>query len=62
MTDEKKFWELSKEEQDEQIRKDLKEMAHWYGGLPEGWKKIREIIDELENNANEAAYERAYRN
>ena len=56
MTDEKKFWELSKEEQEKQIREELKEIAHWLGG----WAELRKVIDELENNANEAAYDRAY--
>lgn len=33
---------------------DLKEIAHYYGG----WNKLREVIDMLEDNENEAAYER----
>jgi hypothetical protein len=36
---------------------DLKEMAHWYG-----FKELRRIIDELEDNENEAAFERFYGN
>jgi hypothetical protein len=33
---------------------DLREIAHWYGG----WDELRKVIDKLENNENEAAYER----
>jgi hypothetical protein len=36
---------------------DLKEMAHWYG-----FKELRRMIDEIENNENEAAAERFYSN
>jgi hypothetical protein len=33
---------------------DLREMAHYYGG----WDELRKVIDRLEDNDNEAAYER----
>jgi hypothetical protein len=42
--------------QEGQNRFDLKEMAHYYGG----WSELRKVIDELEQNDNEAAYDRAY--
>jgi len=34
---------------------DLKELAHYYGG----WKELRKVIDMLEDNENEAAFERS---
>lgn len=33
---------------------DLREMALYYGG----WDELRKVIDRLEDNDNEAAYER----
>lgn len=39
----------------EECRADLKEIAHWFGGFDE----LRKVIDELEEEANEAAYYRA---
>lgn len=33
---------------------DLKEIAHFYGG----WDKLKKVIQNLEDNDNEAAYER----
>jgi hypothetical protein len=33
---------------------DLREMALYYGG----WNELRKVIDRLEDNDNEAAYER----
>lgn len=38
----------------EDCEKDLKEIAHWFGG----WGELRKVIDRLEDNENEAAYER----
>ncbi len=43
-----------KEKVTEEIHTDLKEAAHWFGG----WAELRKVIDMLEDNANEAAYER----
>lgn len=40
--------EISKECED-----DLKEIAFWYGG----WKELRKVIDRLEENENEAAFD-----
>jgi hypothetical protein len=45
---------------EEKIHNDLKEIAHYYGGRPEGWKKLREVIDMLEDNENEAVFERHF--
>lgn len=33
---------------------DLKEISHFYGG----WDELRKVIDRLEDNDNEAKYER----
>lgn len=35
---------------------DLKEIAYWLGG----WDELRKVIDKLEYNDNEAAFERYY--
>jgi hypothetical protein len=40
----------------EGIEADLKEISHYFGG----WSELRKVIDELEQNDNEAAYDRAY--
>lgn len=45
---------LNKEQIEEQNERDLRELAHWYGG----WDKLRKVIDELEDGDNEATYER----
>lgn len=42
------------EEIEKECREDLKEIAHFYGG----WDELRKIIDQLEDNDNEAAWER----
>lgn len=39
----------------EQFEKDIKEAAHWFGGYDD----LRKIIDRLEENDNEAAFERS---
>lgn len=49
------FINMSNDQIKEQNEFDLKEMAHWYGGFDE----LRKIIDRLEENANDAAYERS---
>jgi hypothetical protein len=43
---------------DDQNREDLREIANFYGG----WDELRAVIKELEDNDNEAAYERFYGN
>jgi hypothetical protein len=43
---------------DDQNRADLREIAHFYGG----WDELRAVIKELEDNDNEAAFERFYGN
>ena len=50
--------EISKRTEDitAEIEQDLKEAAHWFGGFDE----LRKVIDRLEENANEAAFERCY--
>jgi hypothetical protein len=39
---------------DEECKTDLKEIAHFYGG----WKELRKVVDNLEDNEDEAAWER----
>jgi hypothetical protein len=53
---EKHFLDMTKEEQEEINRYDLKEMAIYYGG----WKELRRIIDMIEEDEAVAAAERAY--
>jgi predicted patatin/cPLA2 family phospholipase len=43
---------------EDEIYQELKEIVHYLGGRPDGFNKIREIIDTLEDNENEAAWER----
>lgn len=43
-----------KNEIEQEIERDLKEIAHYYGG----WHELKEVIDRLEDNDNEAAFER----
>jgi hypothetical protein len=43
---------------DDQNREDLREIANFYGG----WDELRAVIKELEDNENEAAFERFYGN
>ena len=45
-----------KEKMEDDIKFDLQEAAHWFGG----WDKLREVIKQLEENDNEAAAERYY--
>ena len=53
-TTEKHFLDLTKEEQEEVNEKDLREMKMYYGD----WDALRKVIDQLEDNDNEAAWER----
>lgn len=48
------FLDMSKKQQERTNAKDLKELAHYYGS----WDALREVIKRLEDNENEAAYER----
>jgi hypothetical protein len=48
------YSKMSKDQIEEINKEQLKEMAHWYGS----WAELRKVIDTLEDNANEAAYER----
>jgi len=43
---------------EQECKSDLKEIAHFFGG----WDELRKVIDGLEDNDNEAAYERAMTN
>ncbi len=52
---EKHFLDMTKEEQEKVNHYDLREMAHYYGS----WSELRKVIDQLEENDNEAAAERA---
>lgn len=51
---EKHFLDMTKEEQEEVNEKDLREMKLYYGD----WNALRKVIDMLEDNDNEAAWER----
>lgn len=55
MNTDKTFDQMTSEQLEEIVHAELKELAHWYGG----WDKIREMIDMLEDNENEAAFERS---
>jgi len=50
----KDFTDMTKEEQERTNAFDLRELAHYYGG----WNKLREVISNLEERDNEAAYDR----
>lgn len=50
------YSKFTKDQIEEQNHADLKELAHYYGG----WKELRKVIDRLEDNENEAAFERYY--
>ena len=43
------------EQIDKECREDLKEIALFYGG----WDELRKVIDQLEDNDNEAAWMRS---
>lgn len=51
----KSFSELSKDEQQEINECDLRELKAYYGS----WEEVREVIERLEENDNEAAWERS---
>jgi hypothetical protein len=53
---EKHFLDMTKEEQEKVNHYDLREMALYYGS----WDNLRKVIDELEQNDAESAYDRAY--
>lgn len=46
--------DTEKERIENEIHEELKEAAHWYGG----WKELRKVIDMLEDNEAEAAWQR----
>jgi hypothetical protein len=54
METEKHFTDMTKEEQEKINEFDLREMKLFYGS----WSKLKEVIAQLEENDNEAAYER----
>lgn len=54
-TIEKHFLQESVEQQESINARDLKELKHYYGS----WQELRAIIDKLEANENEAAWERS---
>ena len=41
-------------ESEKECETDLKEIAHFYGG----WDELKKVIDRLQDNANEAAFDR----
>ena len=45
---------------EDQIYQNLKEIIDYYGGLDEGFKKVRELIDQIEDNEKEAENERYF--
>lgn len=47
---------LSAEKITEAFEHEIKEAAHWLGG----WDALRKVIDQLEDNADEAAFERYF--
>lgn len=51
---EKHFLDMTKEEQEKVNQYDLREMALYYGG----WDALKKVIDNMEHNEAEAAYER----
>lgn len=53
-TEEKHFLDMTPEEQEEVNHKDLREMKHYYGS----WEELKKVIAMLEDNDNEAAWER----
>lgn len=55
MNTDKTFDQMTKEEQEDSIDFDLKEIAHWLGG----WEELKERIKVLEDNANEASWYRS---
>lgn len=54
LENEKHFLDMTKEEQEDRNESDLREMKMYYGD----WDALRKVIDQLEDNDNEAAYER----
>lgn len=45
---------------EEEIYQELKEIIHYFGGMDEGYKKIREMIDMIEENEKEERSERYF--
>jgi hypothetical protein len=54
MVTKENFQFMTKAEQNKVNHADLKEIATYYGG----WDALRKVIDSLENNENEEAYEK----
>lgn len=50
------YSKMSTDEIDSINKDQLKEMAHFYGS----WDKLREVVKQLEENHNEAAFERYF--
>lgn len=53
-TTEKHFLDMTKDEQQEVNEYDLRELKAYYGS----WDEVRKLIDQLEDNDNEKAWER----
>lgn len=49
-------WQESLQQQRQINERDLREIAHYYGG----WSELRKVIDELEKEDNTLAGERYY--
>lgn len=58
ITFEKHFSDLPIEEQKKINEYDLRELKAYYGS----WDEVRKVIDRLEDNDNEAAFERSQTN
>ena len=58
MTDQQKNQSDGYPDHEEIYENQLREMRDWYGD----WDQARKVIDNLEDNDNEAAYERHYSN
>lgn len=55
MNEEKHFLDMTEDEQQAQNEYDLREMKLYYGG---DWNDLRKVIDRLEANDNERAWEK----
>lgn len=55
MTTEKHFLDMTKDEQEKINKLDIVELMHYYGG----WSELKKVIESMEDNHNEAAWERS---
>lgn len=50
----------TREEIEKEIYEDLKEIIYYYGGLDGGYEKVKQLIQQIKDNEEEAAFERYY--